>query len=164
VYEGVEMPLLHVLAATQARGVPVRGVAAAAQLRGAEAAAAAARRAACAAARLTIDFADRRSREAALDAAGAGLLIAPDGAGDGAAARRPRNLRVRRRGLRNAARRRRVTGTARRLPRRDAPHGAGSGGFAGRGPVGRRALCMTSPWKSLAWGSGASGGQMQVPG
>ena len=63
---------MPVVAAAQARGVPVHAPAAAAQLRAAEAAAVAARRAACAAACLTIDFADQRSREAALDAVGVG--------------------------------------------------------------------------------------------
>ena len=71
VYESVEMRLLPVLAAAQARGVPVDVPAAERQLCETEAAAAAARRAACATACLTIDFDDARSREAALDAVGA---------------------------------------------------------------------------------------------
>jgi len=157
VYEGVEMPLLRVLAAAQARGLPVRGAAAAAQLRGAEAAAAAARRAACAAARLTIDFADRRSREAALDAAGVGLLVAPSGGDGGAAvARRPRNLRVRRRGLQTASRHGRALDcrTYAVAPR---AMFAGSGGLASGDPFARRALRMTSPSNPLAWGSGGAG-------
>ncbi len=158
------MPLLRVLAAAQARGLPVRGAAAAAQLRGAEAAAAAARRAACAAARLTIDFADRRSREAALDAAGVGLLVAPVGGDGGAAvARRPRNLRVRRRGLQIASRHGRALDcrTSAVAPRAVF---AGSGGLAGRDPFARRALRMTSPSKCSGLGQRWSGRQMQAPG
>ncbi|KAK9826374.1 hypothetical protein WJX81_004727 [Elliptochloris bilobata] len=85
VYDTVEMRLLLVLAAAQARGVPVYAPGAARQLREAEAAAAAARRAACAAACRTIDFDDPRSREAALDAVDAGCAALGDAAGGGRA-------------------------------------------------------------------------------
>ena len=81
VYESVEMRLLPVLAAAQARGIPVDISAAERQLCETEAAAAAARRAACATACLTIDFDDVRSREAALDAVGAGAAAFRDAAG-----------------------------------------------------------------------------------
>lgn len=83
VYESVEMRLLPVLAAAQARGIPVDVPAAERQLCETEAAAAAARRAACATACLTIDFDDVRSREVALDAVGAGAAAFRDAAGGG---------------------------------------------------------------------------------
>ena len=93
VYESVEMRLLPILAAAQARGIPVDVPAVERQLSEIEAAAAAARRAACATACLTIDFDDVRSREAALDAVGAGAAAFRDAGGG---ARPPTSAQVKR--------------------------------------------------------------------